>query len=201
MCLGCRLDLPLTNYHLNAEFNPLVERLLCHAPITRATAYFHYERLSPYARLIHAAKYEGQPGIGKELAAEYARILLPNGFFNGIDAIVAVPLSRIKLIKRGYNQSLHIAEGISAVTGIPIIAALKARHHSSQTRKDAHQRFVNTSGTYRAVDDALQGVGHILLVDDVATTGATLCACAEAIHAIAPAAGISVFTIASTRLS
>ncbi len=201
MCLGCRLDMPLTNYHLKAEFNPLVERLLCHAPITRATSYFHYERRSPYARLIHAAKYEGQPGIGKELAAEYARILLPTGFFTGINAIVAVPLSRGRLIKRGYNQSLYIAEGISAVTGIPVIAALKARHHSSQTRKDARQRFVNASGIYLAIDDVLQGIGHILLVDDVATTGATLCACAEALHAAAPAAGLSVFTIAATRLS
>lgn len=200
MCTKCRLDFPITNFHLKPDFNPLVERLLCHAPITRATARFHYERLSPYARLIHEAKYNGRPSIARQLAREYATELLPLGFFAGIDAIAPVPLSLGKLIKRGYNQSLHIARGIAAETSLPVINILRARSHASQTTKNAARRFKNASGVFSVIPRALNEVNHVLLVDDIATTGATLCACAEAIHAASPATRISVLTLAATRL-
>lgn len=199
MCLGCRLDLPQTDYHLHADFNPLVERLMCRAPITRAASFFHYERHSPYARLIHEAKYNGRPSIGRLLAREYAAAIYSTGFFDTIDAITPVPLNRLKLIRRGYNQSLHIALGVADVTDLPVVDTLTARRHSTQTRKDARSRFENARGIYSAGAESASGLKHILLVDDIATTGATLCACSEALHAQYPSLQISVLTLAATR--
>ncbi len=124
------------------------ERTMCHAPIHHADACFFYERLSPYSRLIHAAKYESRPSIGRLLAKDHARITAPTGFFDGIDLIVPVPLDRLKLIRRGYNQSHHIALGISDITGIPVGSLLRARRHPSQTSKNAAGRLDNARGTF-----------------------------------------------------
>ena len=148
MCLGCHAAMPLTGYHKTPEFNQLHERTMCHAPIHHADACFFYERLSPYSRLIHAAKYEGRPSIGRLLAKDHARITAPTGFFDGIDLIVPVPLDRLKLIRRGYNQSHHIALGISDITGIPVGSLLRARRHPSQTSKNAAGRLDNARGTF-----------------------------------------------------
>lgn len=201
MCLSCRLDMPLTDYHLKPDFNRLMERLICRTPIERSGAMMHYERMSPYARLIHAAKYGGRPSIARELAREYSAAIAPSGFFDGIDAIVPVPLSRLKLIRRGYNQSLHIARGVAEATGLPVIDVLKARSHASQTRKDARQRYLNASGIYQAAGGVPEGVNHLLLVDDIITTGATVCACAEAIGTARSDVKISVLALAATRLA
>ena len=133
LCLTCRADLPVTNFHLRPDFNAIHERTFCHAGIERAAAYFYYERHSPYAQPIQTAKYRHRPNVGRKLMREYAKTLLPTGFFDGIDLIEPVPLSTTKLISRGYNQSYWIAQGVSDVTGIPIGASLKARRHSSQT--------------------------------------------------------------------
>ena len=116
--------------------------------------------------------------------------------------VTAVPLHRSKLAQRGYNQSEFIARGIAAALGITYIEALKAvRPHSTQTHKGALERWQNIQGNY-ALDankvNQLTGK-HILLVDDVITTGSTLIVCASALMAI-PDVKISVFTLASARL-
>ncbi len=202
MCLGCHAAMPLTGYHKTPEFNQLHERTMCHAPIHHADACFFYERLSPYSRLIHAAKYESLPSIGRLLAKDHARITAPTGFFDGIDLIVPVPLDRLKLIRRGYNQSHHIALGISDITGIPVGSLLRARRHPSQTSKNAAGRLDNARGTFSVgQQEDVARYSHILIVDDIITTGSTLCACAEAIHSASPQTSISILTLAATRLS
>lgn len=200
MCLKCRTSLPVTDHHLNPAYNELRSKLNGLVPIEKAAAYFHYNRLSAHAQLIHDAKYRGRPRIARQLAAEYSRMLLPTGFFNGIDAITPVPLNFWKECRRGYNQSAHIAMGIADVCHLPVLATLKARRHGSQTRKSGFERRADTKKIFTAIGGSTAATGHILLVDDICTTGSTLYACAEALHRSAPSMRISVMVLASAQL-
>lgn len=200
ICLQCRYDIPLCNYTSHTD-NEMHQRLMGHTPLERAASLFYYYRDSPYARLIQAAKYENRPQVAQWLAEGFARRLKADGFFKGIDMLVCVPLHRSKQRRRGYNQTHYIARGITAVTGIPMSEALEAvSGHSSQTRLGAYERWLNAREHFGVRRPEAIGARHILLIDDVLTTGATLLACIEAIHAAAPAARISVLTLAVTHL-
>lgn len=200
ICLGCRLKLPRTNLHTQ-EFSLIHHRLAGRVPIERAAGYFYYYRSDSFTRLIHAAKYNGRPNVARYLAREYAGEIKDDGFFSGIDLILPVPLHCFKLWKRGYNQTEYLARGLKDATGIAIGSNLVAtRGHSTQTRKGSYMRWLNTRNIYDVVHpDELEGK-HILVVDDVITTGATLLACCEAIHRSAPTATISVLTLAVSHL-
>lgn len=198
LCIGCRLKLPETRFATEAAGNDMTDKLNGLVPIARATAWFHYRRESPQARLIHELKYHGRPGIGRKLARDYSAAIISTGFFDGIDAIAPVPLNFWRHCSRGYNQSAHIARGISDVTSIPVIDALKAGRHGSQTRLGAQSRREALRGVYSARPGSLSGISHLLLVDDICTTGATLYACAEALHAANPSLQLSVLVLAST---
>lgn len=197
MCLECSLGMPRTNYHLDAD-NPLHYKLLGRVKFEKAAALFHYARNNPYSRLITVAKYNSHSEIVRFLGRTYASELQSAGFFNGVDLLVPVPMHWWKKVRRGYNQATEIAKGVSQVTGIEVCEALKASSHSTQTRKNAYERLLNARETYRVVRaDALEN-RHILLIDDVITTGATISTCAEIIHKEVPSARISVLALAST---
>lgn len=200
MCLACRLKLLVTGFEKRPEWNPMMEKLMCHAPIARCAAYFYYQREAPHSKLIHRIKYSGQPSLGRELMREYAKILKTTDFFDGIDAIAPVPLSFSRLCARGYNQSYRLALGVSDITSLPIIDALRATRHRSQTRLGAEARSRNASGIYSARRKSLAGVRHMLLIDDIVTTGATVRACAESLHEANPTMKLSVLSLANTRL-
>ena len=200
MCLDCRLSLPFTGMH-KIQPNEIHERLfMIGYPIKRAASLFYYYRENEYARLIHDTKYRGRPIVGRTLASEHATELVADGFFDGIEALVPVPLHFFKRLQRGYNQAVEIAEGLSAATGIPVADALSASFHRSQTRKNAHQRLLNTRNIYSVQDVSLIANRHILLIDDVITTGATMLSCIEAIKKASPASEISIYSLAITRL-
>lgn len=201
MCLQCRADMPLTDIHLS-PFNDMHRRLASLVPIEKCAAYFYYDRGAPYTRLIHSAKYNGRPYIARELARRFARRLIADNFFDDIDILLPVPMYFWKEVRRGYNQTVHIARGLSSATDIPIGYNLKAvRSHRSQTRSGTFSRWINTSSIYEVTDaDRLRGL-HVAIVDDVITTGATLLHCCEAVHRAVPSAKISVITLAIARLS
>jgi ComF family protein len=170
--------------------------------IERAAGYFYYYRGNPYTRLIHVAKYNGRPETGRELAARFADEIINDGFFDGMDLIVSVPLHRFKKLKRGYNQTEYIAEGIARKTGLVINRNLIAlKPHSSQTRKNAFERWKNSLDIYGVKNPEELENKHVLLVDDVITTGSTMLACCEAIHRAAPSATISVIALGVTNLT
>lgn len=199
MCLHCRMRLPLCNIHTD-PFNTMHERLARHARIERAAAYFYYVRQSPYTKLIQAAKYNNRPRIARSLAADFASAIKDSGFFDGIDLLLPVPIHKSKLRKRGYNQSHHITLGINEVTGISIGSNLVAtRPHSTQTKAGAEERYLNSLDIFKAIDSQDLEGKHILVIDDVMTTGATLRACCEEIRRAAPTATISVLTLALTQ--
>lgn len=200
ICLECRVNMPLCDIHRD-NFNSIHQRLMRKVPIERAAAYFHYHRESPYTNLIMSAKYRGRPIIIRKLSAEFARKIKPDGFFDGIDAIIPVPMHPSKKHRRGYNQAEILAMGLHDQTALPILSNLIAtRPHSTQTRKNAYRRWLNAQHTYKLNHPEQLTDLHILLVDDVITTGSTLMACCEAIHSACPSAHISILTLAATQL-
>lgn len=203
ICLECVVKMPVTNYHRSPYRNPLLDKLVdVSAPIERATAYFFYKKENPYSSLIQQAKYRNRPRIDYILARDYAQQLLSLGFFSEIDGVVAVPIHWIKHLRRGYNQSHHIACGISEATGIPVVYNLKARKpHKTQTKKSAAERRKGFSEIFE-VDNPLQFSGkHLLLVDDVITTGSTILSCARALHRAIPGLRLSVLSLTTTPVN
>ena len=200
LCRRCLAALPRTRYE-EADFNTMEQHFAGKVPIERATAYFFYEKGSPYSSILHDIKYHHQPRMGLWLAARAVTDMASSRFFDGIDVVTAVPLHRSKLAHRGYNQSEYLARGIAEALHAPLIEALKAvRPHSTQTHKGAMERWQNIQGNYALKKNADRLAGkHILLVDDVITTGSTLTVCAAALKTI-PGTTVSLFTLAAARL-
>jgi ComF family protein len=180
-CPGCLLKLPKTNYHLPAD-NPAFDRFAGKIPVQKATAYLYYNKNGLGQKTVAAIKYRGNIYLGKWIGSYMAEDLLASGFFDGIDWIIPVPLHTQKLRKRGFNQSEVIARGISEVTGIPVEtqSLYRGQANESQTKKGIYERWKNTQGIFQLHDTGLFENKHLLLVDDVLTTGATLEACAQA---------------------
>jgi ComF family protein len=200
LCRKCLASLPRTRYE-DVEFNTMEQHFAGKVPIERATAYFFYEKGSPYASILHDIKYRSTPRMGYWLTSRAVNDMAGSHFFEGIDVVTAVPLHRSKLAHRGYNQSEYLARGIADALDIDYIEALKAiRPHSTQTHKGAMERWQNIQGNYALKKNADRLAGkHILLVDDVITTGSTLTVCAAALKTI-PGTMVSLFTLAAARL-
>ena len=196
LCRKCLADLPRTHYE-GVSFNTMEQHFAGKVPIERATAYFFYEKGSPYASILHDVKYHSLPRMGQWFAARAVRDMQGSRFFDGIDAVTAVPLHRSKIARRGYNQSEYLARGLD----VPYIETLNAiRPHSTQTHKGALERWQNIQGNYTLKNGADRWAGkHILLVDDVVTTGSTLTVCSSLLKTI-PGVKVSLFTLAAARL-
>jgi ComF family protein len=150
-------------------------------PIEGAVALFFYEPHSEACNPIYDLKYHGCTEVGNELGSLLAHYCTEHGCLTGVDAIVPVPLTRRRQRHRGYNQSMEIARGISQLTGLPIYNKVLRRtvFKGSQTQKDAWQRMQNVEDAFLLTDAAAVRGKHLLLVDDVVTTGATVSACAR----------------------
>jgi len=196
ICFNCLHAIPKTNYHL--EVNNLIEkRFWGKASVYRGTAFFFFQKGSPFQKLLHALKYKGNKEIGVVLGKYAAADLLDSSDFSSIDVIVPVPLHLKRYKKRGYNQSECIAEGLSAILEKPIdISTLRrVRENTTQTKKSVYERYENTEGIFELMNKNAFSGKHVLLVDDVLTTGSTLEACIQALLE-AEAITISIFTLA-----
>ena len=202
LCTVCLLHVPRTNYHLDAYNNPMNRLFWGLAEVERATAYFHYEPHSELARLIYALKYRQRPDIGEDMGRLMAHELMTSGFFEGIDVLLPVPLSRKRLRQRGYNQSEMLARGISEVTHLPVVTNALRREYfrQSQTALGRRERQENVEGVFVQKRAARLVGQHVLLVDDVCTTGATLLACIKALRDV-DNIRISVVTLGLTKKS
>ena len=196
ICLDCMSKLPkIEKLHLEE-----IEKVFWgKVEIERATSYIYYHKNSPYNNIIHYLKYKNRPEPGERLAFIAAKEIAETGFFDGIDAIVPLPLSKKKLKERGYNQCDYIAAGISRATGIPVLkgAVVRTTANETQTHKNRDERWKNVEGIF-ALDRPQDIEGkHVLLLDDILTTGATLASCAKTIQADCNCR-ISVFTLGYT---
>jgi ComF family protein len=182
ICTECFVLIPRTNYHLKPD-NPVSQLFWGRCLIEKAAAFSFYTKDSRIRKLIHQLKYKGIKEIGSELGRIYGNSLKSSGFLEEIDLIIPVPLHPSKKRQRGFNQSDLISRGISETTGIPMDSDLLVRKTVSktQTRKSRYDRWTNVQDIFRVTDqDRLKDL-HILLVDDVITTGSTIEACANEI--------------------
>ncbi|MCM1022196.1 MAG: hypothetical protein NC343_08000 [Muribaculum sp.] len=198
MCLHCRCSLPTVSC-VPYDNNSVHQHLASSVPIDLAATMFTYKRGDVYVRLIHQAKYNSRPKLARQLGREFASKLSRQHFFDSIDAILPVPMHWWKRIRRGYNQSEVIARGIADVASINVISnVLMAGSHSSQTRHSRSQRWQNATSSYYCSGCMPRHVTHLLIVDDVITTGATMLACCKAIHDAYPHIQISALSLAMT---
>lgn len=182
ICVRCQADLPRVRT-VSFEENDIARIFWGLVPIEKGISFFHYAPHSPYSRILFELKYHDHPEVGKTMGRMMAEELKATSFFDGIDLIVPIPLSRKKERQRGYNQSDWIAWGISEATGIPTdtTSVVRTKSNPSQTTLDHRQRRENVWDIFAVRHPGSLEGRHILLVDDVITTGATMLSCAETI--------------------
>jgi ComF family protein len=179
ICTHCRFHLPQTKYHLDKD-NPLHQYFWGKVSIHSIAAYFFFHKGEKVQKVLHRLKYEGRKEIGIKIGEWYGHDLMQSDLFNTTDLIIPVPLHLKKERKRGYNQSLLFAQGLSRSIGVEVVpnALMRIRPSETQTLKSRFSRWNNVNEIFK-IDSALNLENiHVLLVDDVLTTGATLEACA-----------------------
>jgi len=179
LCFHCEANLPLTDFHLYEE-NEVTEKFDGRILIEKGGALFRFTKSGRVQELIHQLKYRGNSEIGIHLGRLYGEILKANNVFETVDLIIPVPLHPKKEKQRGYNQSDMIAQGLSQTMSIPWQRdiLIRTEYTTSQTKKSNFDRFENVKKAFAISNPNLLKNKHILLVDDVLTTGATLEACA-----------------------
>lgn len=172
--------IPRTGYHTEAE-NPVARLFWGRCLIEKAAAFSFYNKGSRIRTLIHNLKYKGIQEIGSELGRIYGLSLKSSGFTSDIDLILPVPLHQSKKRIRGFNQSELISKGIAEVTGLPVDVLSLSRKAISetQTRRSRYERWTNVEGIFSVSSPEVLKGKHILLVDDVITTGSTIESCAN----------------------
>ena len=196
VCLKCRYTLPRTGYEHHPD-NPVAQSFYGRVRLHAATSCFFFAKSGKVQHLIHQLKYKGNKYAGMFLGEQIGESIKDEPLFQGIDYIIPVPLHPKRERQRGYNQSLVIAFGIHEATGIPIGDKYLVRgvYTETQTHKSAEERFKNVKDIFEVrFAKELEGK-HILLVDDVLTTGATLESCAHQLENV-PGIVISVATAA-----
>lgn len=180
LCLPCYMHLPRTMYH-TVEHGKMEKLFWGTLPVERATAFFHYTDATK--EMLIQLKYNSYPQLGEYLASQFAREIEDSGFFEDIDIIVPVPLHWLRRMRRGYNQSEYIAQGISKVVGIPVCtkAVRRTTNNKSQTLMHKTERKENVDNIFKLLHPCMLENKHVLIIDDVTTTGATISSLAKEI--------------------
>ncbi len=197
LCTDCMYNLPISDHHLIDE-NKFTDHFLGRVSIEKGAAYLNFRKEGAVQELLHNLKYGGKFFIGEMLGRMSAEHITKENYLDDIDLIIPVPLHKTKKSIRGYNQCEAFAKGLSTFTNIPyrIDVLLKIKNTSSQTSKTRIQRINNVAESFFVSDRIDLNQSHILLVDDVVTTGATLESCALSLKKKFPGLKISMYTIA-----
>jgi ComF family protein len=197
ICSRCLLHLPEA-YNAIGEENYVEQRLMGRIPIVAATALLLFRRGNEVQTLLHQIKYRGNEPLAVAMGRHLGLRLAESGRFDDVDLLVPVPLHPRKERKRGYNQSLLLCQGIAQTFPHPIEQGnlIRTHHTPSQTRKNRQQRLKNMEDVFAiSHPDRLKGK-HLLLIDDVLTTGATTEACAKQLLTV-EGVSISVASLAA----
>ena len=191
LCTSCELDLPVFPANEN-----ILQIFAGRLKLAEARAFLKFYNDGIAQQLLHYIKYKGDQNLGAHLGNMFMRHLEEDVVFAQVDVIVPVPLHVSKLRARGYNQSEVLASGMAAILDVDVdtTSVTRLKKSATQTRKNRAERWQNVSGIFAVTNDNLEGK-HVLLVDDVITTGATLEACGEVIIA-SGAASLSVASLA-----
>lgn len=196
ICTKCIADLPKSGHHLLND-NPLHQRLLNVQSLKFAFSYLKFVKSGKVQKLMHYYKYKNFPEIGETLGRWFGKDIQEAGIAHDWDLIVPVPLHQKKLKKRGYNQSAYFGRGLAYSLNLICLenAMQRIKFSTTQTRKGKVERWKNVEQIFAVADIENIQNKHVLLVDDIITTGATLEACALQLENEG-ARSISVATIA-----
>ena len=199
ICIECRLDLPFIETG-NSTYNPLLETLKGKVIIEEGTSFLYYHPEGKVKKLIHQLKYKNNQKVGIFLGEWLGQKLLETKAYNSIDYIIPVPLHKDKLRLRGYNQLTKFGETLSSILNIKYLEGVLIRNTmaKTQTLKKRLDRFKSLVNNFSLINANLLKNKHVLLIDDVVTTGATLEACCKELLKI-EGMKISIVTIALTE--
>lgn len=200
LCTLCRITAPLTGYEAEA-YNPVLAKFEGLIPVEHASAMLFFQQGSGWQQLIHHFKYHNRWRIAYEMGRWYGTRLKQSGLYEDVDWVIPMPLHPLKQYRRGYNQATYLAEGIARELGVRVArrAVKRSRNTSSQARTPHRERAANVEGAFAVRrPEQLRGC-HLLLVDDVLTTGSTITSLVEAILAVVPDCRISVAALAASR--
>ena len=196
ICTDCSLGLPLTDFS-SVKDNPVEKIFWGRVQIESATALLSFSKKGSVQRILHSIKYKGNKELGVFMGRQLGTALAESHRFDDIDYLVPVPLHPKKLKKRGYNQSEEIAKGIAQTFAKTVCTDILIRTEftQTQTKKSRFNHWENVSDKFTLTETDTFAGKHILLIDDVITTGATLESCARAVLQ-APEAKVSVAGLA-----
>lgn len=196
ICMACLNAFPQTGFH-TWPGNEVERRFWGKVPVERGIAFFYYDKESALQQAIFQLKYRGEKELGTVLGRYAGTALAEAGVYDAVDVIVPVPLHPKKRAKRGYNQSEWIARGLAEKINKPMDTEHLAHQteNASQTHKSLFDRYLNMQGVFALTDPLAFAHKHVLLVDDVITTGSTLEACIQALLQ-SPGVKVSVFALA-----
>lgn len=195
LCLPCNADLPLARFEslshnpMAVKYNERINESACdYEQFQFAATLFIYDDYSAYVNIPRNLKYHRGFAEGRHFASILGRSLAKSELFADVDLVVPVPLHWTRRLKRGYNQAEIIARSIASEMGRPIDPKLLIRHRRThtQTEMSLEEKAGNVAGAFRLRRGDLPDVRHILLVDDVFTSGSTLCACHDALRRVYP---------------
>ena len=201
VCTACRYRAPMTNFWREPD-NPMTRKFWGLLPIERASAFIWFIEESRWRDLIHTFKYRKGWLAAQRMGEWYGAEMMRAGALEGIDLIIPVPLHWRKRLARGYNQSEYIADGIARSSGVAVdkYSVRRTRNNPSQAQRSRNERWDNVEGIFKVVRADRLRARHILIVDDVFTTGATISSCAEAIiEACDGDVRISIATLAVSK--
>lgn len=198
ICLHCLRSLPRTGFE-NLANNPVEKIFWGRLPLQAACSHLYFSKSSRLQTILHQLKYKGRRDLGILLGRLMGEALQHAARFNTIEAIVPIPLHPSRERKRGYNQAALLCDGISSILHKPVLnnLLLRTRSTESQTHKGREARWQNMQGKFKCHAPAVSAYNHILLVDDVITTGASLEAAGTALLSI-PGLQISIASLAYT---
>jgi ComF family protein len=178
LCMHCISGMPETNFHIYAN-NPIEKIFWGRLPLVSATAQYYFTKESLMQHLMHELKYRGNKELGLQMGKLIGNDLEKTHRFRYVDALIPLPLFPAKERRRGYNQAAILCEGIAEVLKVEVLRNIIARteHTETQTKKGRMERWQNMEGKFELLNPEKIRDKHVLLVDDVVTTGATLEAC------------------------
>ena len=197
ICSICDNDLVRTSFHLFNEPSETDKRFWGRIQLKRTYSHFYYKKGAAIQQVLFNLKYKNDSAIGEHFGREIGKSIGSIDDFKTADAIIPIPLHYKKEFIRGYNQSEALAKGLSDIISVPVKSnyTKRTKHSETQTKKSRFQRWDNVSSIF-AIHKSIKNLNHIIIIDDVVTTGSTMEALIRSIQNVAPKIEVSVVTLA-----